>query len=96
MAPITLVEALYAVFSGTVALAGLSVVALAIQAYADIRQPAMLHLSIGFVLIVAAALGTTISTFLGDYSQVVGLLTVNYGITTVGFLFVIYSIVSRN
>ncbi|AOW80536.1 hypothetical protein HTSR_1360 [Halodesulfurarchaeum formicicum] len=96
MAPITLIEALFAAFSGTLALAGLSVVALAIQAYADVRQAAMLHLSIGFVLIVAAALGTTISTFLGDYSQVVGLLTVNYAITTVGFLFVMYSIVSRN
>lgn len=95
MDPSTLIEVLYAAFSGTLALAGLAVVGLAVRAYAATRRPSMLHLSVGFVLIVAAALGTTISAFLGDFANAKSLLTVNYAITTIGYLFVIYSIVAR-
>jgi zinc transporter ZupT len=91
-----LIEALYAVFSITLGVAGLSVVALAIRAYVETRRTSMLHLSIGFVLIVAAALGTTISAFLVEFANARSLLTVNYAFTTGGFLFVIYSIVARS
>lgn len=91
-----LIEALYAVFSITLGAAGLSVVGLAIRAYVDTRRTSMLHLSIGFVLIVAAALGTTISAFLIEFAHARSLLTVNYAFTTGGFLFVIYSIVARS
>ncbi|MFW6383903.1 MAG: DUF7521 family protein [Halodesulfurarchaeum sp.] len=90
-----LIEALYAVFSIILVAAGLTVVALAIRAYGDTHRSSMVHLSIGFVLIVAAALGTTISAFLVEFTHVRTLLTVNYAFTTSGFLFVIYSIIAR-
>jgi uncharacterized membrane protein YwzB len=90
-----LLEALYAIFSTTLAVAGLSVVALAVSAYSETERASMLHLSLGFVLIVAAALGTTISAFILDFAHAKSLLTVNYAISTAGYLFVIYSIVAR-
>ncbi len=90
-----LIEALYAVFSSTLAIAGLSVVALAVRAYSETHRPSMLHLSLGFVLIVAAAIGTTLSAFIIDFTHAKSLLTVNYAISTTGYLFVIYSIVAR-
>jgi uncharacterized membrane protein YwzB len=89
------IEILYGVFSTTLAVAGLSVVALAVRAYVETERSSMLHLTIGFVLIVAAAIGTTISAFLVDFSQARSLLTVNYAISTSGYLFVVYSIVAR-
>lgn len=91
-----LIELLYAIFSSTLAIAGLSVVALALQAYSETRRPTMLHLSLGFVLIVAAAVGTTLSAFILDFTHAKSLLTVNYAITTGGYLFVIYSIIAEN
>lgn len=90
-----LIEVLYTVFSTTLAVAGLSMVGLAVRAYADTRRTSMMHLSMGFALVVAAAIGTTLSAFLTDFSHARSLLTVNYVITTVGYLFVMYSIVSR-
>lgn len=91
-----LIQALYVIFSGTLALAGLSVVGLALRAYYQTNRMAMLHLSIGFVLIVGAAMSTTISAFLLEFSDATSLLTVNYGITTLGYVFVIYSILPRS
>ena len=92
MAPI---EILYTIFSLTLSVTGLSMVGLAVHAYADTGRTQMLHLSIGFALVVAAAVGTTISAFVTDFNGARSLLTVNYVITTVGYLFVMYSIVSR-
>ncbi|MFB6070204.1 MAG: hypothetical protein ABEJ76_04210 [Halanaeroarchaeum sp.] len=91
-----LIEVLYTVFSTTLAVAGLSMVGLAIRAYSETRRASMMHLSLGFALVVAAAIGTTLSAFLTDFTQARSLLTVNYIITTAGYLFVMYSIVSRN
>ena len=91
-----LIVALYAIFSSTLALAGLSVVTLGIRAYYETNRMEMLHLSIGFVLIVAAAIGTTVSAFLIEFADAKSLLTVNYAITTVGYLFVVYSILPRS
>lgn len=88
----TIVEALYVLFSLTVSIAGLSMVGLAVRAYSDTRRQSMLHLSTGFALVVAAAVGTTISAFLTDFSHARSLLTVNYVITTGGYLLVVYSI----
>ncbi|MFW6003272.1 MAG: DUF7521 family protein [Halanaeroarchaeum sp.] len=89
------IEMLYVVFSLTVTVAGLSVVGFAVRAYAETTRRSMLHLSIGFALVVAAAIGTTISAFLTGFSAARSLLTVNYVITTAGYIFVMYSIVSR-
>ncbi|MFW6458254.1 MAG: DUF7521 family protein [Halodesulfurarchaeum sp.] len=90
------IEALYTIFSLTLAVAGLSVVVLAVRAYAETNRQTMLHLSIGFILIVAAAVGTTISAFLLNFTQAKSLLTVNYAITTLGYLFVVYSVIGRS
>jgi hypothetical protein len=89
------IEMLYVVFSVTLTATGLSMVALSINAYAETGHDSMLHLSIGFALVVAAAIGTTISAFLTGFTGARSLLTVNYVITTLGYLFVMYSIVSR-
>ncbi|MFB6081573.1 MAG: hypothetical protein ABEJ67_02010 [Halanaeroarchaeum sp.] len=91
-----LIEALYTVFSMTLAVAGLSMVGLAVRAYSETRRTSMMHLSMGFALVVAAAIGTTLSAFLTDFTHARSLLTVNYVITTVGYLFVMYSIVARD
>jgi hypothetical protein len=52
----------------------------------------MLVLSVGFSILVAAAIATTFSAFLTDFHHSRMLLTVNYGVSTVGYLFVIYSV----
>ncbi|PSP55907.1 hypothetical protein BRC82_03260 [Halobacteriales archaeon QS_1_67_19] len=86
------IELLYVVFSFTLATAGLSMVGISVRAYNRTSRRAMFHLSIGFTLIVAAALATTVSAFLTQFQRTRLLLSVNYFITTVGYLFVIYSI----
>jgi hypothetical protein len=53
----------------------------------------MLHLSIGFSLAVAGAAATLISAFYNDFQGVRSLLLVKSGLFTLGFLFVIYSLV---
>lgn len=88
-------EALYVVFSLTLTVAGLSMVGFGVRAYVDTTRASMLHLSIGFALVVAAAIGTTISAFLTEFTGTRSLLTVNYVITSLGYMFVIYSIVSQ-
>ena len=85
-------ELLYVLFSCTLTAAGLSMVGLAVRAYSHTSRDEMLHLSIGFTLIVAAAIATTASAFLTGFGETRTLLSVNYLITTVGYLFVIYSI----
>ncbi|XGI83869.1 hypothetical protein ACEU6E_01075 [Halorutilales archaeon Cl-col2-1] len=86
-------EMLYAVFSFTVAAAGMSLVAVSVRAHMRTQRTDMVYLSVGFVLIVAASIGTAVSAFLVDFSRTQSLLTVNNLITTVGFLFVMYSLV---
>lgn len=88
-----ILEILYAVFSLTVAAAGLSLVAVSVRAYLRTRRTDMIYLSVGFVLIVGASIGTALSAFLVDFTQTQSLLAVNNLITTVGFLFVMYSLV---
>lgn len=87
-----LIELLYIVFSLTLAAAGLAMVIMAANAYQRTSNRSMLHLSIGFTFIVAAAIATTASAFLSDFENSRRLLTVNYSITTAGYIFVIYSI----
>ncbi|USZ68114.1 hypothetical protein NGM10_15455 [Halorussus salilacus] len=86
------IELLYVAFSLTLTAAGLSMVGFAIRAYNRTSRRAMFHLSVGFSLIVAAAIATTVSAFLTEFERTRTLLSVNYLITTVGYLFVIYSI----
>lgn len=89
-----LIEALYLVFSATLAVAGLSMVWFAVRAYQNTGRDSMMHLSVGFGLVVAAALGTTVVAFVTGFDRTRSLLTVNYFLTTTGYLFVMYSIVT--
>lgn len=86
------IELLYVAFSLTLSAAGLAMVAMAARAYHRTTRRSMLHLSIGFTLIVAAAIATTVSAFINDFENSRRLLTVNYLITTAGYAFVVYSI----
>jgi tellurite resistance protein TehA-like permease len=89
-------EAVYVVFSLALIVAGLTMVGFAVRAYLQTEQSAMFYLSVGFTFIVAAAIATTFSAFVGDFSNTRVLLTVNYAITTVGYVFVIYSVVGTD
>ncbi len=88
------IELLYAFFSITLAVTGLSMVTFAIRAYRRTGRRTLFHLSIGFTLVVAAALATTVSAFAYDFEGIRILLSVNYLLSTVGFLFIILSIMS--
>lgn len=88
-------ELLYLTFSGTVAAAGLTMVGMAVRAYSETERRPMVHLSIGFTLIVGAAVGTTISAFWNDFQNPQSLLTVNYFVTTLGFAFIVLSLVTE-
>ena len=87
-----IIELLYVVFSATLATAGLSMVGLAVRAYSRTSRRAMFHLSVGFALIVAAAIVTTVVAFVTEFEGTRTLLSVNYLVSTFGYLFVIYSI----
>lgn len=89
-----LVEALYAVATAALVVAGLTMVGLALRTYLNTSRRAMIHLSIGFTLVVGAAIATSVSAFLTGFDGVRSLLLVNTGFTASGFTFVIYSLVS--
>ncbi len=89
MNPLTLT---YLLFTGTSALAGLTMVGLAVRAYQQTQRQSMFHLSVGFTLIVAATITTALSGMLSAFQAPQVLLSVQYGLLTIGFLFIIYSI----
>jgi uncharacterized membrane protein YadS len=95
MAALSALELLYVVFSVTLTLSGLMMVALAANAYLQTERREMLTLAIGFSIIVAAAIATTVSAFKQNFTNTIVLLTTNYAITTFGYLFVIDSVVDR-
>lgn len=88
-----LIDTAYLLFSGTLTAAGLTMVGAATRAYAATSRSEMLHLSVGFSMIVAAVLATTISGFLNGFRNPQLMFTVQYAVMTIGFLFVVYSIV---
>lgn len=87
-----IIELTYILLSVVLAATGLTMVGLAMRAYLQTSRRSMLILSIGFSILVAAAIATTFSAFLTDFDDSRLLLTVNYGVSTVGYLFVIYSV----
>lgn len=93
MATTTIIELLYAATTLVFIIAGLTMVGMAMRAYVNTARTAMLHLSIGFSLAVAGAAATLISAFYNDFQGVRSLLLVKSGLFTLGFLFVIYSLV---
>ncbi|PSP28213.1 hypothetical protein BRC65_02860 [Halobacteriales archaeon QH_2_65_14] len=89
-----MIELLYAATTLVFIIAGLTMVGMAIRAYVQTSRTAMLHLSLGFSLAVAGAAATLISAFLNDFEPVRSLLLVRSGLFTLGFLFIIYSLVT--
>lgn len=89
-----MIEQLYVVTSLLLTSAGITIVALSARAYLRTARRAMIHLSLGFSLIVAATIATTVSAFLTDFSATQSLLFVNSGLNTLGYLFVVYSLIS--
>ncbi|MFB6082474.1 MAG: hypothetical protein ABEJ67_06600 [Halanaeroarchaeum sp.] len=91
----TALEVVYAGASLALSLAGLSMVGLATHAYVTTDREEMLSLAIGFALVVAAAIATTASAFLGGFDNTLQLLVVHNAIATAGYAFIIYSVVGR-
>ena len=96
MAELTTPDLLYIVSSIALSLSGLAMVAIAAEAYLQTERREMLKLAIGFCIVVAAAIATTVSAFRQNFADAVLLLTVNYAITTVGYVFIIASVVQRD
>lgn len=89
------IELAYWLFTGTLALAGLTMVGAAARAYLITERTEMLFLSVGFSLVVAAVLATAISGLLSGFTAPRTMFTVQYAVMTAGFAFVIYSIVGE-
>jgi len=89
-----IIELLYAATTLVFIIAGLTMVGMAVRAYVQTSRTAMLHLSLGFSLAVAGAAATLISAFLNDFEPVRSLLLVRSGLFALGFLFIIYSLVT--
>ncbi|KAA9399821.1 hypothetical protein Har1130_01700 [Haloarcula sp. CBA1130] len=89
-----MIELLYAISTLVFVVAGLTMVGMAIRAYIQTSRQAMLHLSVGFSLVIAGAAATMISAFVNNFQGVRSLLLVNSGLTTFGFLFVMYSLIA--
>ncbi len=89
-----IIESLYAMSTLVFVVAGLVMVGMAMRAYIQTSRRAMMHLSLGFSLAVAGAAATMISAFLTNFEGVRSLLLVNSGLTTFGFIFVMYSLVT--
>ncbi|MFB6299424.1 MAG: hypothetical protein ABEH65_04115 [Halobacteriales archaeon] len=85
-------EAIYIIASTALVITGLTMVGLAVRAYFRTDRRSMLYLSVGFSIIVAAAAATTFSGFVSGFDDAVFLLTVNFSITTIGYLVIIYSV----
>ena len=87
------VEYLYFAATGILVVSGLTMVGMAIKAYLRTTRRSMIHISLGFSLIAAAAIATAISAFINDFSGVRSLLLVNNGMASLGFIFVVYSLI---
>jgi hypothetical protein len=89
------VETLYLVFSAGLAIAGLTLVGAAVRAYIATEREAMIHLSLGFTLIVAATVSTALGAVVTDFENLRTLLVVNNGFSMGGYLFILYSVTKR-
>ena len=90
------VEYLYVAATAVLVVSGLTMVGMAIRAYLQTSRRAMIHVSLGFGLIAAAAIATAISAFVTDFDGVRSLLLVNNGLSSLGFILVVYSLIVYN
>ena len=91
----TSVEMGYLLFGGVSAAAGVTMVGLSANAYWRTGRREMFHLSIGFTLIVAAVVTTVISGYLSGFEAPRVLLAVQYGLMSMGFLSIVYSLITN-
>lgn len=82
----------YILSAGFLAAAGLAMVGAAVRAYFETEREEMIYLSIGFSVVVASVLATTIVGITREFQNPRFLFTVQYTVMTVGFLFILYSI----
>lgn len=87
------VEYLYIAATAILVLSGFTMVGMAVKAYLQTTRRAMIHVSLGFGLIAAAAIATAISAFVTDFQGVRSLLLVNNGLSSLGFILVVYSLI---
>lgn len=87
------VEYLYIAATAILVLSGFTMVGMAVKAYLQTTRQAMIHVSLGFGLIAAAAIATAISAFVTDFQGVRSLLLVNNGLSSLGFILVVYSLI---
>jgi uncharacterized membrane protein len=88
-------ETLYWLFSVVVSVVGLMLVAMATRAYADTQREELFYLAIGFTFVVAAMIATTVTAFLSEFQGIRVILTVNYGLQTLGYVLVVYGVWER-
>jgi hypothetical protein len=88
------VEYLYLAATAVLVISGLTMVGMAIRAYLRTTRRAMIHISVGFALIAAAAVATAISAFATDFRAVRSMLVVNNSLSSIGFIFVVYSLIA--
>lgn len=86
-------EALYLIISSIYIVAGLALMNMGVQSYRETRKSAMMYLSMGFCLIVVAVMLTVVSALATGFQDGRSLLLVQNGISTLGFLFVVYSVI---
>ena len=85
-------EILYTVFSITVVVTGLLLVAISVKSYVRTERKDMIYLAVGLVMIVGSIIGTTVSAFILNFTRTQSLLATNNLIMTIGFLFILYSL----
>jgi uncharacterized membrane protein len=90
-----ILETLYGLFSVVVSLVGLMLVAMATRAYASTQREELFYLAIGFTFVVAAMIATTVTAFLAEFDGIRIILTVNYGLQTLGYVLVVYGVWDR-
>ena len=89
------IEYLYLIFSTGLVVAGLALVGASVRAYVETKREAMIYLSLGFTLIVAATISTALGAVINDFENVRTLLLVNNGFSMGGYLFVLYSVAAQ-
>jgi len=89
------VEDLYLLLTAGLVVAGLSLVGAAVRAYVSTERRALIFLSLGFTLIVAATVATALGAIITDFQNVRTLLLVHNGFSMGGYLFVLYSVVGQ-
>lgn len=88
------VEPLFVAFNTGLTLVGLAIVWVAVRAYRATERKGLIHLSVGFTLLVAATLATTFSALITDFANARTMLVVDSGFSMAGYVFVVYSILS--